>query len=125
MVKIVTKMFSLHENLACVNFTMEKVQRSLSDIVYYKLQKDCLRIDVWADINVKILGYDFSKTLSAFIELDPCSFILQIGFEKYMWTKVLLNYDWGKLFLDKLINLKVVLKIYINHYALKNMDKFL
>ena len=55
-----------------------------------------MRIDVWADISVKILGYDFSKTLSAFVELDPCSFVLQIGFEKYLWTKVLLNYDWGK-----------------------------
>lgn len=85
---------------ACANFTLGKLQGSLSDILYYKLQKDCLRIDVWADINVKILGYDFSKTLSAFIELDPCSFVLQIGFEKYIWTKVLLNYDWGNFFLE-------------------------
>eukprot|EP00105_Crassostrea_gigas_P038494 XP_019922642.1 PREDICTED: uncharacterized protein LOC105327901 [Crassostrea gigas] len=83
------------DDLTCANITLEKVHKNLSDISYYKLQKDCLRIDVWADIYVKILGYDFSKTLSAFIELDPCSFVLQIGFEKYIWTKVLLSYDWG------------------------------
>lgn len=111
MVNIGTKMFFLHETLACVNFTMEKVQMSLSDIVYYKLQKDCMRIDLWTDINVKILGYDLSKTLSTYIELDPCSFILQIGFEKYIWTKVLLNYKWGKLFLNKILKLKLMLKI--------------
>ncbi|XP_062579219.1 uncharacterized protein LOC134241150, partial [Saccostrea cucullata] len=83
------------DDLTCTSITLKEVPQSLSDFLYYKIQKDCLRIDVWVDINVKLLGYSFSRTLSAFIELDPCSFVVQIGFEKYLWTKVLLNYNWG------------------------------
>ncbi|XP_062593831.1 uncharacterized protein LOC134255325, partial [Saccostrea cucullata] len=83
------------DDLSCAKITLEELQGNLANILYYKIQKDCLRIDVWADINVKLLGYSFSRTLSAFIELDPCSFVVQVGFEKYLWTKVLLNYNWG------------------------------
>lgn len=51
---------------------------------------------MWADIKVNLLGHDFNRTLTAYLELDPCSFILKIGFEKIDSTIVLLNYDWGK-----------------------------
>lgn len=60
---------------------------------------------MWTDINVNLLGHDFSRTLTAYIELDPCSFILKIGFEKIDWTIVLLNYDWGKAFIEFAVRL--------------------
>lgn len=64
-----------------------------------------MRIDVWIDINVNLLGYDFSRIFTVYIEFDFCSFILKIGFEKIDWIIVLLNYDWGKVFIEFVVRL--------------------
>lgn len=54
-----------------------------------------MRLDAWADITVPLLGQTYTKTLRAYIELDPCSFVFHVAFEGYSYTKVLLSYEWG------------------------------
>lgn len=64
--------------------------------VYYSIESDCMRLDACADISLSLAGISYTKALKAFVDLDPCSFVLKVGFESYQLTKVLLNYDWGK-----------------------------
>lgn len=55
-----------------------------------------MRLDACADISLSLAGLSYTKALKAYVDLDPCSFVLKVGFESFQITKVLLNYDWGK-----------------------------
>jgi hypothetical protein len=55
-----------------------------------------MRLDACADISLSLAGISYTKALKAFIDLDPCSFVLKVGFESFQLTRVLLNYAWGK-----------------------------
>lgn len=68
-----------------------------------------MRLDAWADITVPLLGQTYTKTLRAYIELDPCSFVFHVAFEGYSYTKVLLSYEWGmfELSVDYVVEMSV------------------
>lgn len=77
------------------HLTLPQINGQLGKLLYYAIQDDCMRLDAWADITVPILGQTYTKTLRAYVELDPCSFVFQVAFEGYSYTKVLLSYEWG------------------------------
>lgn len=77
------------------NLSLHQIGGKLGKILYYAIQDDCMRLDAWADITVPLLGQTYTKTLRAYIELDPCSFVFHVAFEGYSYTKVLLSYEWG------------------------------
>eukprot|EP00105_Crassostrea_gigas_P044415 XP_019928563.1 PREDICTED: uncharacterized protein LOC105342369 [Crassostrea gigas] len=90
----------LQSDLSCTllgkNLSLHQIAGELGKILYYAIQDDCMRLDAWADITVPLLGQTYTKTLRAYIELDPCSFVFHVAFEGYSYTKVLLSYEWGK-----------------------------
>lgn len=53
-----------------------------------------MRIDACADVTIE--GIDFSRSFSAFVELDPCRYVIKAAFEKWNKTIILFEYDWGK-----------------------------
>lgn len=54
-----------------------------------------MRINVCAELRVP--GIDISKSFSAFIELDPCHFVIRAAFEKWQYSVILFEYNWGEL----------------------------
>ena len=79
-------------NIALPTIKNEKLAKH----VYYSIENDCMRLDACADISLSLAGLSYTKALKAYVDLDPCSFVLKVGFESFYLTKVLLNYDWGK-----------------------------
>lgn len=77
------------------HFILPQLGGKLGEILYYAIQNNCMRIDAWADITVPILGKKYTRTLRAYLELDPCSFVFHVAFEGYSPTKVLISYTWG------------------------------
>jgi hypothetical protein len=53
-----------------------------------------MRIDACVDVNFKAIGY--TKAIKTFVELDPCNFIMTVGFETFTASIVLISYDWGE-----------------------------
>lgn len=79
------------------NITLPTIKNEkLAKHVYYSIESDCMRLDACADISLSLAGLSYTKALKAYVDLDPCSFVLKVGFESFQITKVLLNYDWGK-----------------------------
>lgn len=79
------------------NITLPTIKNEkLAKHVYYSIENDCMRLDACADISLSLAGLSYTKALKAYVDLDPCSFVLKVGFESFHLTKVLLNYDWGK-----------------------------
>lgn len=79
------------------NITLPTIKNEkLAKHVYYSIESDCMRLDACADISLSLAGLSYTKALKAYVDLDPCSFVLKVGFESFQLTKVLLNYDWGK-----------------------------
>lgn len=93
------------------NVSLHQIGGKLGKILYYAIQDDCMRLDAWADITVPLLGQTYTKTLRAYIELDPCSFVFHVAFEGYSYTKVLLSYEWG------MFDLNVELTFFYDHYV--------
>jgi hypothetical protein len=67
---------------------------TLKKHMYYSLTPNCMRLDACADITIKAI--DYTKALKAYVELDPCHFILYAGFEKWERQFILISYEWGK-----------------------------
>ncbi|XP_062616058.1 uncharacterized protein LOC134277763, partial [Saccostrea cucullata] len=75
--------------------SLPKIQGKLSKVLYYTIQKDCMRIDTWTDISLDILGETFTQTFSAYLDLNPCSYLLKVSFERKIFHMILLDYKWG------------------------------
>ncbi|XP_053398719.1 uncharacterized protein LOC128556879 [Mercenaria mercenaria] len=63
-------------------------------LLHYDISDDCMRLNAYVDINVP--GIDYSRTFSAYVELDPCRYVIRAAFEKWNTTVILFEYDWGK-----------------------------
>ncbi|CAC5379438.1 unnamed protein product [Mytilus coruscus] len=74
-----------------VNITLPE---SNSTSLYYMIDTSCYRLD--ACVEVPIPGYNFSKSLKAYLELDPCSLVMRAGFETKQQTYIMVNYEWGR-----------------------------
>ena len=69
-----------------------------------------MRLDVCADVPLTLSGSNYTVSLKAYLDLDPCSFVFILGFESYKIVKVLLSYPWGKV-LGEEMNLKKSIKL--------------
>ncbi|VDH91582.1 Hypothetical predicted protein [Mytilus galloprovincialis] len=58
---------------------------TLKKHLYYQMSPNCMRFDACADVTIKAI--DYTKALKAYVELDPCKFILYAGFEKWEHTR--------------------------------------
>lgn len=67
---------------------------TMPEHLYYYISEDCLRIDTCVDLVLKNVAY--TKAMRAYIDLDPCNFLLTVSFEKWTETFILINYQWGK-----------------------------
>jgi hypothetical protein len=61
------------------------------DFVHYNISDNCMRVNVFVDIS----GIDILRTFTAYVELDPCQYVIQAGFEKLNTIVILFEYDWG------------------------------
>ncbi|CAG2209692.1 unnamed protein product [Mytilus edulis] len=83
---------------------------TLKKHLYYQMSPNCMRFDACADITIKAI--DYTKALKAYVELDPCHFILYAGFEKWERQFILISYEWGKEeVLEITPEIKVMIKI--------------
>ncbi|XP_053398133.1 uncharacterized protein LOC128556594 [Mercenaria mercenaria] len=82
------------------------------DFLHYDISDDCMRINVYADVRVP--GINYSRTFSAYVELDPCRYVIRAAFEKWDTTVILFEYDWGK---------EEVLQLTEDMYVTFNTDK--
>lgn len=62
-----------------------------------------MRIDACAELGVP--GLDVKKSFRAYIELDPCNYVIKAAFEKWNVQIILFEYDWG-------MNVKRILHTY-------------
>lgn len=82
---------------ACSNATLPAIQNStIASIIHYSIDSDCLRIETCADIPLNISGNIYSKSLKVTFDVEPCSFLLKVEFERSIVTRVLLSYNWGR-----------------------------
>lgn len=82
---------------ACSNATLPTIQNStIASIIHYSIDSDCLRIETCADIPLNISGNIYSKSLKVTFDVEPCSFLLKVEFERSIVTRVLLSYNWGR-----------------------------
>lgn len=82
---------------ACSNATLPAIQNStIASIIHYSIDSDCLRIETCSDIPLNISGNIYSKSLKVTFDVEPCSFLLKVEFEKSIVTRVLLSYNWGR-----------------------------
>ena len=61
--------------------------------LYYLIDAECYRLD--ACVEVPIAGVSFTKSLKAYLELDPCNLVMRAGFESRQKSYVMVNYEWG------------------------------
>ncbi|KAL3873935.1 hypothetical protein ACJMK2_037012, partial [Sinanodonta woodiana] len=71
----------------------EITSSSLNKLLYYKIARDCMKLYVCLDITLP--EWNFTKALSASLELDPCNYIFKAAFESFSKTFVLIDYEWG------------------------------
>lgn len=82
---------------ACSNATLPAIQNStIASIIHYSIDSNCLRIETCADIPLNISGNIYSKSLKVTFDVEPCSFLLKVEFERSIVTRVLLSYNWGR-----------------------------
>ncbi|CAG2189963.1 unnamed protein product [Mytilus edulis] len=81
---------------------------TLKKHLYYQMSPNCMRFDACADITIKAI--DYTKALRAYVELDPCHFILYAGFEKWERQFILISYEWGK---EELLEITPEIKVMI------------
>lgn len=82
---------------ACSNATLPAIQNStIASIIHYSIDSDCLRIETCSDIPLNISGNIYSKSLKVTFDVEPCSFLLKVEFERSIVTRVLLSYNWGR-----------------------------
>jgi len=62
--------------------------------LYYNISRDCLRIDTCVEMGIPAI--DVTKSFRAYIELDPCNFVVKAAFEKWEYQIILFEYDWGR-----------------------------
>lgn len=67
---------------------------NLKKHLYYKISENCMRFDACVDFTLE--KFNYTKALRAYIDLDPCQFLLTVAFEKWTHTLILINYNWGK-----------------------------
>lgn len=67
-----------------------------NNYLYYRIADDCMRIEVCGEIEVPVIN--IRKSFSAYVELDPCRFMVKTAFEKKEKIIFLFDYDWGRLF---------------------------
>lgn len=65
-----------------------------NDYIHYQISADCMRFDICAEINIPLVN--ITKSFAAFVELDPCQFMIRAAFEKKTKTIYIFDYDWGK-----------------------------
>ncbi|WAR05120.1 hypothetical protein MAR_020489 [Mya arenaria] len=84
-----------NDDLTCsVHGKQVKLPDMNSDTLYYQVQNDCMRIEVCVDIKIPIIEY--TKSFTAYLNLDPCNFVITAGFEKWSVEIILFDYAWGK-----------------------------
>jgi len=64
-----------------------------NDHLQYRVSTDCMRFDVCAEIDIPFINT--TKSMAAYIELDPCQFMIRAAFEKKTMTVFLFDYNWG------------------------------
>ncbi|XP_053390116.1 uncharacterized protein LOC128553035, partial [Mercenaria mercenaria] len=79
------------------------------EFLHYYISENCMRIDACAELQIP--GIDKSRSFSAYVELDPCRYVLTAAFEGMDITVILFEYDWGK---DEVIKLASDFKITFN-----------
>ncbi|KAK3589057.1 hypothetical protein CHS0354_008707 [Potamilus streckersoni] len=71
----------------------EITNSSLNKLLYYKIASNCMKLSACLDITIPAVN--FTKALSASLELDPCNFTLKVAFESFSKTFILIDYKWG------------------------------
>ncbi|XP_060566993.1 uncharacterized protein LOC132725822, partial [Ruditapes philippinarum] len=72
------------------------------DFLHYTIADDCMRIDAYAEIRIRAINY--TRTFSAYVELDPCQYVIKAAFERTTITLILFEYNWGKEEMVKLVD---------------------
>lgn len=77
-----------------------------------------MRID--ACVDVKVPGIDYSRSFSAYVELDPCRYVIRAAFEKWSQTVILFEYDWGMYTVCVLSHTVIYITFLVNSNSNKN-----
>ncbi|XP_060567959.1 uncharacterized protein LOC132726631 [Ruditapes philippinarum] len=85
----------LLSDLSCTSHgeTIE-IRRPQNDLLYYYIRDDCMKISVCLDF--KIPELKIYRSFTAYLELDPCNFILTKAFERKVKQIFIFDYAWGK-----------------------------
>ena len=55
------------------------------------ISDNCLGVKCCARLNLKVV----QPMVNAWLSIDPCNFIVSVGFEKFEYNSNLLKYRWG------------------------------
>ncbi|KAK3612511.1 hypothetical protein CHS0354_024482 [Potamilus streckersoni] len=77
------------------NITLPEIAiPSLQKHVYFSIARNCMRFDACLDITIP--GINIIKSFLAYVDMDPCNFVLTVAFERWQKKFILIGYNWGR-----------------------------